>query len=222
MQIRVIYFTIQNKDKMEDRTKKHLWPIAGIVSVYLALGLTAFLFHQSKLTGTQEPAKQVQKQEEPTRIVSYIPTEVIENGQRVTINVPVYNDSLVPKDKCSKYVRIALKDIVGLEISTAEAWNQRYNAERIINFDKSNSLERLAEKGDIIGIENPQSPYRKYLDWTGNTVKYTHVGLYLGLNPEGRGLIAHKYHEETFVDTPKGLEDRGLRIVEVLKPSPKK
>ena len=60
---------------MEDINKNRLWPIAEIASVYLALGITAFSVHQSKLTSTQEPAKQVQKQEEPTRIVSYIPTE---------------------------------------------------------------------------------------------------------------------------------------------------
>jgi len=114
---------------------------------------------------------------------------------------------------------------MGIEISAnTEAWNQRYNAKRIINLKEAKmSLEKLAEKGDIIGIENPQSPYRNYLDWTGNTVRYTHSGLYLGVDPEGKGLIAHKYHEETLVETLQDLEKiRGLRIVEVLKPSPKK
>ena len=212
------------KEKLIDSNYK--LPLIGLIVVPL-VGLASLLSLKYTQTTTPQLKVQVQntKQEKPSRITNYIPVEVIENGQRVKINVPVYNDSLVPKDKCSKYVRIALKDIMGIEISAnTEAWNQRYNAKRIINLKEAKmSLEKLAEKGDIIGIENPQSPYRNYLDWTGNTVRYTHSGLYLGVDPEGKGLIAHKYHEETLVETLQDLEKiRGLRIVEVLKPSPKK
>src|SRR3989344_9256880 len=133
------------KEKLIDSNYK--LPLIGLIVVPL-VGLASLLSLKYTQTTTPQLKVQVQnaKQEKPSRITNYIPVEVIENGQRVKINVPVYNDSLVPKDKCSKYVRIALKDIIGIEISTAEAWNQRYNAERIINFDKSNSLERLAEK----------------------------------------------------------------------------
>ncbi|HLD33430.1 MAG TPA: hypothetical protein VJB66_01805 [Candidatus Nanoarchaeia archaeon] len=149
-----------------------------------------------------------------------ISTQLQDNS---TLEVPRYAWRNVRPLRCSKYVREAAEDLFGLHYSKSDAWNRRYHDTVVRTLGEGDSLEDLADSGVltpgmIVGIRNPHSRYADRLDEKGETVKYTHVGLYLGQNSQGESLIADLYGSATFVRTEKDLHAAGLKAVEVLAP----
>lgn len=154
---------------------------------------------------------------------SFSPVSTKVNGK--SLKVPAYSLKKVPPLHCARYVREAAKDIFNESIPAADAWNLRYSPE-VQNVVSTNSsalnLESLAHQnnirqGDMVGIYNPKSRYLNEKDKTGERVKYTHIGLYLGTNDFGEPMIAHQFGRKTLVDSYSDMTNRGLMPREIMR-----
>jgi hypothetical protein len=139
-------------------------------------------------------------------------------GKEPNFNAPVYSESDVPANYCSRYVRYAGEYLFGEKIAEADAWNLRYHGEVIpIN---GKSLDQLADEGvlqpgDVIGMSYPRSSHRKDNDETGHRVKYTHVGIYLG--KKEHALVAEKFGKKTILQDESGEKARGVTPYEIIR-----
>lgn len=119
-----------------------------------------------------------------------------------SIKAPVYSSSTVPTNMCSRYVRLAAKDLFGIEYPSADAWDIRddQHVKEIVLGD-FNSLRRLVDEdkitpGMIIGFYNPSSKYNSRAQEDG--AGYTHVMLYVGKDGS-EPVLADKFGKETRV-----------------------
>jgi len=133
---------------------------------------------------------------------------------------PVYSDEQVPANICSRYVRLAAKDLFGIEYPSADAWDIRDDSRvKEIRLDGTNSLEWLIDSGNLkpgmlVGVYNPTSRYNQRASQDG--AGYTHVMLYLG-NDGGEPFFADKFGKKTRPKISlKDLNDSGLKPREIL------
>jgi len=124
--------------------------------------------------------------------------------------VPVYSKIMVPEDYCARYVRLAAEEMFGFMYNPANAWDFAGANNFISNLENFKDL-RNVEPGRVIGLKFLESEFNQ----PGR--RYTHVGLFLGSNSSDI-LIAHKFHNETRVDSGRELEMLGLMPVEVIGP----
>lgn len=133
---------------------------------------------------------------------------------------PVYSNSQVPPNMCSRYVRKAGEDLFGKEYPSADAWELRdflgIDEMKVGSFENLKDLEmngRL-KPGMILGVHNPKSKYNQRAQQTG--AGYTHVMIYLG-KQDGRMYFADKFGPNT--RTKVSLEDiakSNLEPIEIL------
>ena len=136
---------------------------------------------------------------------------------------PVYSDSRVPTNMCSRYVRIAAEDLFGVKYPSVDAWDIRDDSRvKEINLDSTNTLEKLANEGRLkpgmlIGVYNSTSRYNARAKEDG--AGYTHVMLYLG-QKNGELLFADKFGKSTRPKISlneiksKGLQPREVMFIE--------
>lgn len=101
------------------------------------------------------------------------------------IAIPVYSKTELPECSCSAFVRMAAKDVFGIDYLRANAWDRIYSDRIIAGVDSFDELSELADSdvlraGMIIGVKNPLSRYSFQMDKLGKPREYTHVSLYLG------------------------------------------
>lgn len=152
-----------------------------------------------------------------------IPVEVKSSAGTRTIEAPVFNPLKLSPLHCAAYARMTAKQLYGLKFNPADAWNYPYHNEQVAEIQNSEDLERLEKQGlisegCIVGIYNPTSPNNKRLDEKGNPVKYTHVAVYLGRNPQTNEMqFAHQYGAKTKVNSLSELTKTGLQPKAVFK-----
>ena len=134
-----------------------------------------------------------------------------ENSQEINLSVknsaedvpfgPVYSTNSVPANMCSRYVRVAAKDLFGIQYPHANAWDIRDHATvSEIPIKSKEELIKLAKEGFMkrgmaLGLYNPKSKYNDVARDDG--AGYTHVALYLGMDKEGKMYFADKFGKET-------------------------
>lgn len=117
---------------------------------------------------------------------------------------PVYDESRVPANNCSRYVRFAAKDMFGVEYPAADAWNLRdFSSVEHIPVSDENDVRNRALKGefipgDVLAVYNPNSSYNS--NPRARKVGYTHVLLYLGKDDMGEMHFADKFGSKTRKD----------------------
>ncbi len=136
------------------------------------------------------------------------------------LEVPSYGVLTLDPLKCSTYIRMAALEIFGLHYSYSDSWNRKYNDELIYEVGFS-SLEELAEKkilkpGMILGLYNPESKYRGYIDKLGQPNKYTHVALYLGLNDIHKPIFVDQFIANTLIRDEKAYRKAKLIPIDII------
>ncbi len=134
---------------------------------------------------------------------------------------PTYSENRVPSNHCSRYVRLAAKDLFNIKYPKADTWDLRDKVE-IKTFKAKNrkDLEALADKGiltpgDIMAVYNPSSGYNS--DPRTKKAGYTHVLIYLG--SEGNEFyFADQFGSKTRTKISLSeIEKRGLKPIEILE-----
>ena len=140
-----------------------------------------------------------------------------ENGR--DLNVPLYNLDKVPPSHCSGCARRVAEDVFGVIHPREHAWNRRYIQE---TYEIKDGDFGRVRQGDIIGIYYENSSHLNGIDRAGKRVAYTHNGVFVGYNKNGKALIAHQFGRNFYIDTLKDLEDKGCRVREGIKPTGKR
>ena len=163
-----------------------IWALAGI------LGAIAY----AQINGIERKHNSATRSE--TNRESYVSAERLK--ELPFREGPIYSDSQVPANMCSRYVRFAAKELFGLNYPSADAWDIRYALDiNEIKIDSANTLEKLARDGKLkpgmmVGVYNPTSRYNSRAKEDG--AGYTHVMLYLG-QKDGELLFADKFGKST-------------------------
>ncbi len=119
-----------------------------------------------------------------------------------SVKAPVYSSRAVPANMCSRYVRLAAKDLFGIEYPSADAWDIRDDPfVKEIDLENFDSLRKLVDEdkitpGTVIGFYNPSSKYNSRAQEDG--AGYTHVMLYVGKDGK-EPVLADKFGRETRV-----------------------
>ncbi|NCN99257.1 hypothetical protein COU62_01165 [Candidatus Pacearchaeota archaeon CG10_big_fil_rev_8_21_14_0_10_35_219] len=142
---------------------------------------------------------------------------VIDDSRKVYVDgrkldVPVFSNIKVPADYCARYVRLAAEQMFDKNYEVANAWGLG-DVNRVVSQFEDSSMWQMADKGIlqpgmVVGLEFPGSDY-------ADRGRYSHVGLMIGVGSYGP-LVAHKFHEQTRVDSPGEIEGLGLNPVEII------
>lgn len=123
---------------------------------------------------------------------------------------------------CSEYVVLSAKKIFDKEYVIEDAWNLRYKNKIISEVTNYNNfLDNLFNgeipEGSVIGFYNPHSRYNHRKDFSGKKIKYSHVGLYIGLDSLNNPQIIHQWNKNIEkISLEKLLNDKQLKPIEVL------
>ncbi|MFA5396162.1 MAG: hypothetical protein WC346_09170 [Methanogenium sp.] len=136
-----------------------------------------------------------------------------------TISAPYFK---IKPYHCSEYVVKSAKHIFDKEYNLEDAWNLRYKnnvISEITNYD--DFLDKISKmeipEGSIIGFYNPHSAYNYRKDFSGKKIKYSHVGLYIGLDSLNNPQIIHQWNKHIEkISLEKLLTDKQLRPIEVI------
>ncbi len=112
---------------------------------------------------------------------------------------------------CSRYARLAAKDLFGLLYAPGDAWDLG-EANTVVwsreNTTNSESWASVVRPGHILGFYNPQSDYNR------DGRSHTHVGLYVG---DDR--IFHQYGSDILESRVSDfLQEKKMRVVQVIAP----
>lgn len=104
------------------------------------------------------------------------------------------------------------QELFGKEFPPGDAWDRKYLDG---SFVVDGTLEGLAAKGTLqpgmlVGIYNPHTSRTEQKDREGKPAEFTHIGVYLGLSPNGEALIGEQYASKKIVGTEQELRNRGL------------
>ena len=162
---------------------------------------------------------------EERRVVRHISIDLSNGKELTSVKVPVYSPEIVPKGYCSRYVRLADKDLFNVSVPACDAWNMRYDMLLAEEFsddwekDIAVTVERNEIKpGMLTGIFYPKSRHLEKKDEKGSKVKYTHIALFIGIDKNGASVFAEKFGKRTQLTLPKDFASRGMRIIEILNP----
>ena len=147
----------------------------------------------------------------------YIPVNLFE-GEK--INVPVYPTSKLGKLQCSAYVRLAAEELFGKRFAKCHAWNRQYNDWVVATLDENTTLKSLVkegvlERGMALGVHNPLSSFRNWIDQEGNLANYTHAAMYIGRNRKGQPLVAEQFTNAIIVRTEDEMRESGLTPIHI-------
>ena len=159
-----------------------------------------------------------------TLLDSSTPVTIRENGVDNTVHVPAYNLIKVPPGHCTQYARMLAHDLAGMDFLPGDAWDRIYVDDAT---PVEGTLEDLAnrgilKKGMLIGIKNPRTSRTAQLDRECKPARFTHIGEYVGRDPQGKVVIAEQYGWEKTVGTEAALLDRGLTPTYVFSPKASK
>jgi hypothetical protein len=197
----------------KDFTRRELLKDLGTISVTGLAGGLGLYFGAFKPIRTRERQTE---QEIPENILVEAPAESINIPE-----APVYSESKVPANYCSRYVRFAARDLFGKTYPKDDAWNLRnYKNVEAIRLNNNTTLQDLTTKkvltpGDVLGMFYPKSRYNGREDV--QKAGYTHVVLFLG--KENRDLyFADKFGSKIRKTTLTELEkENGLTPKEILQ-----
>lgn len=136
------------------------------------------------------------------------------------VNVPLYNPIKLGAYHCSRYARLAAKEMFGKDFSHSDAWNRPYN-DRVVGKTSNREITSqiangILTPGMMIGIYVPQSAHQNMIDAKGKKSEYGHVALYIGVSPEGDPLLAEQFGISTRVVTLEDMMGRGLEVREII------
>lgn len=139
--------------------------------------------------------------------------------------VPVYSRDELSEDSCSKFVRLAAKDIFGFDYVPCNAWDRIYSDDIIAPTNSFKDLEQLSlsgilRPGMIIAIENFESKYSCGKDKNGSPRQYTHVALCLGKDKFGNATFCEQWGDEINIQNLAVLARRKLTPKYVLDSKP--
>ena len=191
----------------------------GLLGLAAVAALAGSVALYSRNSGENyEPVREEQSVNENT--IGKNESATAQSDSSVFRNGPIYSDSKVPANMCSRYVRLAAEDLFGLKYPNVDAWDIRDDSRvREIEIDAENTLEKLAGQGKLkpgmlVGVYNPTSKYNARAKEDG--AGYTHVMLYLG-QIDGELLFADKFGKNT---RPKislnEIKSKGLQPKELM------
>ncbi len=135
---------------------------------------------------------------------------------------PIYSENKdrgVPSNYCARYVRVAAKDLFGIDYPYANVWDIREKSSVKTIPLNNKTLEQLVDEGklvpgDAVGMYYPRSEHND--DKGAKKAGYTHMALYLG--KEGHTLFfADKFGSKTRPRISlEAMEKTGLKPVEVI------
>lgn len=203
---------------------------------FVKIEIPANYFGYRRLSDNRDERK-ITKDKKPKYVKKTIQEIVTYAGEKDTLYVPIYQtdgERGVPTSppNCARYSRFASEDIFGLKYNYDEdvkpvkrgAWNYRHYNEGIVSMEKGFSLDsleklvdsRIIQPGMLVGIYNPKSKYRNGKDVKGDKRAYTHIGVFLGEDSEGKMKIAHQWGKKTQVNTIDWFYEKGLVPKEIL------
>lgn len=144
----------------------------------------------------------------------YLERNIKVQTQNGVLNVPDYDFGGV---YCSWAAGTIADELFGLNYSDPKhtaAW-ERVGKDRVVG--RVNSFEELEGLIDS-GVVKPGTLLGLYFDKSKHNKQereFTHNAVYLGRDLEGHALFGHYFpnerkQEDTLIDTPKSLEDKGL------------
>ena len=153
-------------------------------------------------------------------IVVSIPFNTTDIGVNEIPDAPLYSESQVPANYCSRYVRFAARDLYDIEYPADDAWKLRNHSNmNAIKLNSGDDLRELADNetlkpGMVVGMFYPASKYngRQDVEKAG----YTHVLLYLG-SKDGELYFADKFGSKIRKSSLSKLQsENGLVPKEIL------
>ena len=114
-------------------------------------------------------------------IIKSISTNVEDNVNGGTIEVPVFSPDILPSSYCARYVRLAAEHLFDKNFPRANAWGLHDKCKVVSKVNGNSDLVSLAEEGIltsgmVVGLFNPNTVHKN------PDYRYTHVALYLGLD----------------------------------------
>jgi len=136
------------------------------------------------------------------------------------ISTPYYR---LKSNRCSQYALLSARKLFEKEYNWEDAWNLRYSNKVIHKFQKEDSMKDLIidgklDQGMLIGIDQPKSVYKNHKDKKGQTVKYTHAILYLGLRDDGRPEFVNQLGRRIERITDKDFAKKEFTPKEIIAP----
>ena len=115
--------------------------------------------------------------------------------------LPCYNSETLPKGFCARFVRLAAKDLFGLDYPVVNAWDLQHDAVLIANLNGNRNLHEMStfdllEKGIVVGAYYPQSKANGRSDKQNIKVSYTHVLLFVGNDSLGNPVFIEQFKEK--------------------------
>lgn len=159
-------------------------------------------------------------------IEKIIPTRVKDvDGKDKVLPVPVYSIDEVPPLYCNRYVRLAARDLFGLNYAACSAWDRIYEDRVVAELPEKKFRElrelfsrRIVKPGMVIGMINHLSGPVGRTDEKGREAEFAHNTLFLGANERGDLVFAHQVNYGTFVQTAVDLIFNKIRPKVVVAP----
>ena len=138
-----------------------------------------------------------------------------------SLKIPVFGSNILPMFRCSQYVRLVGEQLFGKKFSISHAWDRRYSDKLVVSSEDVLPLKKFVESGTLshgmlIGIYSPGSLFESCVDIRGERARYTHIGIYLGLNEYGEPILAEQYEGSFLFRSENELLRRGLRPMEII------
>jgi hypothetical protein len=144
----------------------------------------------------------------------------IENNSE-GVRAPRYR---IEANHCSQYAALSARKLFDKKYNRHEAWNLRYKNKIVHEIKENETIKDLIidgklKPGMILGIEYPESSHVNDKDLMGDTVKYTHVAVYMGINNKEPEFI-HQFGENIEKITEEDFEKKNLIPKEILDVNP--
>lgn len=135
---------------------------------------------------------------------------------------------------CSKYVRLAGKDLYGKKYAWVDSWDRRYADSLVAKVDSKKpyeSLKALADSGVLkpgmvvglytrppVRVDDPNTPKDdREIDIKRKFALYTHNALYVGIDSQTKEMIFyHEWGNKQKMITLKEMKSRRIRPMEII------
>lgn len=153
-------------------------------------------------------------------------TKIFDGTRRVqlvdgSVDVPTFNPIKLGAGNCSGYARRVAEEMFGKKYSFANAWDRRYKDRVVCEVEDNDDLRGLADggvlkPGMLVGVFYPRSHYNDVKDMKGHPVKYTHMVVYIGEDPNGEPLFVEQFGVGTRERTLSQFDDHDLEAREII------
>ncbi len=122
---------------------------------------------------------------------------------REVIRGPVYSDEQVPTSYCARYVRLAAKDLFGLDYPRDNAWKIRsHQGIETIPISSSQELEEMVRQGIalpgmLVGFNYAFTSASNRNAALKEEVDYTHMAILIDTQSPGGPFLADKFKSKT-------------------------